>query len=120
MPSASGRTWEDYEALVDDAEAHARALLALPGRKQVDAARRVAAGGLSVRATESLVKQLQQPKAVARVAAAKSPDIQHLESRLSDTLGARVLLHEGRNGKGKLEIRYNSLEELDGILSHIH
>ena len=98
---------------------HARALLALSGRKQVDAARRVVSGGMSVRATEALVKQLQQSKP-AQKKATKNPDVLHLEARLSDTLGARVLLHAGRNGKGKLEIRYNSLDELDGILEHIN
>ncbi len=98
---------------------HARALLALSGRKQVDAARKVVGGGLSVRATEALVRQLQQSKP-APEKAAKDPDIVHLETRLSDTLGAQVLLHAGRNGKGKLEIRYNSLDELDGILEHIN
>jgi ParB family chromosome partitioning protein len=52
--------------------------------------------------------------------ATKNPDVLNLEARLSDTLGAQVLLHAGRNGKGRLEIRYNSLDELDGILEHIH
>ncbi|MEN8107322.1 MAG: ParB/RepB/Spo0J family partition protein [Pseudomonadota bacterium] len=97
---------------------HARALLALTGRKQVDAARKVAANGLSVRATEAMVKQLQQSKP-ARKMASKNPDVLQLEAKLSDTLGARVMVHPGRNGKGKLEIRYNSLDELDGILEHI-
>ena len=98
---------------------HARALLALSGKKQVDAARRVVAGGLSVRATEALVKQLQSSRPAASKAA-KNPDVLHLEARLSDTLGAQVVLLPGRNGKGKLEIRYNSLDELDGILEHIN
>ena len=95
------------------------ALLALSGKKQVDAARRVVAGGLSVRATEALVKQLQSSRPAASKAA-KNPDVLHLEARLSDTLGAQVVLLPGRNGKGKLEIRYNSLDELDGILEHIN
>jgi ParB family chromosome partitioning protein len=113
---------EDVKEMVEHGQlemGHARALLALSGRKQIDAARRVVSGGLSVRATEALVKQLQQSKP-AQKKASKNPDVLHLEARLSDTLGAQVLLHAGRNGKGKLEIHYNSLDELDGILEHIN
>ena len=113
---------EDVKQMVEHGQlemGHARALLALSGRKQVDAARRVVSGGMSVRATEALVKSLQQSKPVQKTSA-KNPDVLHLEARLSDTLGAQVLLHAGRNGKGKLEIRYNSLDELDGILEHIN
>ncbi|MGD2112659.1 MAG: ParB/RepB/Spo0J family partition protein [Gammaproteobacteria bacterium] len=98
---------------------HARALLALGGRQQVDAARRVVGNGLSVRATEALVRQIQQPKPVKKPAVTRNPDVVHLEAQLSDTLGATVLIHAGRGGRGKLEIRYNSLDELDGILEHI-
>jgi ParB family chromosome partitioning protein len=98
---------------------HARALLALSGRRQVEAARQVVARGLTVRATEGLVKSLQRPAATRDVAVKKDPNIQQLESSLADRLGATVRLRPGRGGKGRLEISYNSLDELDGILEHI-
>jgi ParB family chromosome partitioning protein len=98
---------------------HARALLALGGAKQLKAAQQVIAQGLTVRATERLVQQLQQPKTPRPVAPSKDPDIQRLETRLADTLGASVVIRHGQAGKGKLEIGYNSLDELDGILEHI-
>ena len=98
---------------------HARALLALSGARQLEAARQVQSRGLSVRATEGLVRQLQQPRKSKPAAAKKDPDIQLLETQLADKLGAGVLIREGRGGKGKLEISYNSLDELDGILEHI-
>ncbi len=98
---------------------HARALLALSGTRQVEAARQVIAKGLTVRATERLVQQLQQPRRPAPAVAGKNPDVQRLEANLADRLGARVLIRQGRGGKGRLEIRYNSLDELDGILEHI-
>ncbi|HYQ73460.1 MAG TPA: chromosome partitioning protein ParB, partial [Gammaproteobacteria bacterium] len=76
--------------------------------------------GLTVRATEGLVKSLQRPVDAARpVTVKKDPNIQQLESSLADRLGASVRLRPGRGGKGKLEISYNSLDELDGILEHI-
>jgi len=98
---------------------HARALLALSGGRQIEAARQVVARGLTVRATEGLVKSLQRPADARPVAVKKDPNIQQLESSLADRLGASVRLHPGRGGKGKLEISYNSLDELDGILEHI-
>jgi ParB family transcriptional regulator, chromosome partitioning protein len=98
---------------------HARALLALSGGRQIEAARQVVARGLTVRATEGLVKSLQRPVADRPAAMKKDPNIQQLESSLADRLGASVRLRPGRGGKGKLEISYNSLDELDGILEHI-
>jgi len=100
---------------------HARALLALSGVRQVEAARQVIARGLTVRATERLVQELQRTDVPHRPSArtSRDPDIQRLEARLSDRLGASVLIRHGTGGKGRLEIRYNSLDELDGILEHI-
>ena len=99
---------------------HARALLGLSGRAQVDAAKQVVAKGLSVRATERLVKQLgAPPKARPASSGSVDPDVQRLENRLSETLGAKVSVTHGKNGKGKVLITYNSLDELDGIIAHI-
>ena len=99
---------------------HARALLALEGAKQIEAARQVISRGLSVRATEGLIRQLQQKRTTKSSVKPRDPDIQKLETSLADKLGAHVLLRQGKGGKGKLEISYNSLDELDGILEHIH
>ncbi len=101
---------------------HARALLGLSGSAQVAAARDVAKRGMSVRETERLVKRLQGRKAdsgKARATAA-DPDIRRLEDNLSERLGARVSVRHQASGKGRLEIRYNSLDELDGIIAKIH
>jgi ParB family chromosome partitioning protein len=113
---------ETVKAMVERRElemGHARALLALSGGRQLEAARQVVARGLTVRATEGLVKSLQRPAATSPVAVKKDPNIQQLESSLADRLGASVRLRPGRGGKGRLEISYNSLDELDGILEHI-
>ena len=102
---------------------HARALLALTDpAAQLEAARRVAKGQLSVRATEQLVQKLaaprQKPSAGKRVKTV-DPDVRRLESQVAERLGARVELEHGAGGKGRLVIRYNSLDELEGILEHI-
>ena len=113
---------EDVKGMVERRElemGHARALLALAGHRQVEAARQVTARGLSVRATEALVRQLLQPPQRKPAPAPADPNIRHLENSLSDRLGATVVIRPGRGGRGKLEISYNSLDELDGILEHI-
>jgi ParB family chromosome partitioning protein len=38
---------------------------------------------------------------------------------LSEKLGATVAIEHSGSGKGRLVVRYNSLDELDGILTHI-
>ncbi|MEM6638274.1 MAG: ParB/RepB/Spo0J family partition protein [Pseudomonadota bacterium] len=113
---------ESVKRLLDERKlemGHARALLALSGGEQVAAANEVVAKGLSVRATEALVKQRGGATKKTARAPSKDPDVQRLESSLSEKLGASVTLVQGRGGKGKLTIRYNSLDELDGILDHI-
>jgi ParB family chromosome partitioning protein len=47
------------------------------------------------------------------------PNIQRLEGELADKLGARVNIEHARAGHGRVVIRYNSLDELDGILGHL-
>ncbi len=100
---------------------HARAILGLPYGKQVPAALQVVAKQMSVREAENLVKKLAagggDPVPVRKVV---DPDIQRMEMDLSEKLGAKVNFNHGNKGKGKLVIHYNSIDELDGILSHIH
>ena len=113
---------EAVKQLVEQGElemGHARALLALSGKQQLEAARQVVNRGLTVRATEGLVKSLQRPGPAKPEKPRKDANIQRLETDLSDKLGARVAIREGRGGKGKLEISYNSLDELDGVLAHL-
>ncbi|MEM9208153.1 MAG: ParB/RepB/Spo0J family partition protein [Pseudomonadota bacterium] len=100
---------------------HARALLALAdGNKQLEAAREVVKKGLSVRATEALVKKLQGPRSAKKAPApSANADIRRLETEMSDKLGARVRIDHSAKGAGKLVISYNTLDELDGILKHI-
>ncbi len=102
---------------------HARALLAINNvTQQLDAAKQVVKKGLSVRETEKLIRRML---AVAGKANASSQpkqanaDIRRLEMDVSEKLGAKVSIDHGTKGAGKLVVNYNSLDELDGILSHI-
>jgi ParB family transcriptional regulator, chromosome partitioning protein len=99
---------------------HARTLLTLDANTQREIARQIVARGLSVRQTEALVRSYQEDKSKTKIHTAPSADIRVLEERLSEKLGAGVEIQQGAKGKGKLVICYNSLDELDGILNHIH
>ncbi len=98
---------------------HARALLGLEGEAQSQAARTVVGKGLSVRQTEALVRSLQAGGKAQPAAPALDPNIRQLQNDLSQRLGAKVQIQHGAKGSGKLVLNYNSLDELDGILSHI-
>ena len=97
---------------------HARALLPLPEADQETAARRVVSGGLSVRQTEALVKrmlQAQPPSPEPR----RDADTRRLERNLSERVGAPVSIVGQKGGRGRIVIRYGSLDELDGILERM-
>lgn len=100
---------------------HARALLSLPAKQQPAVARKVARRGLSVRATEALVKAIgaDNKSGPTGPAAKTEPNTLKLQNDLSEKLGARVIIRQQRGQKGTLQIHYNSLAELDGILDHI-
>ena len=100
---------------------HSRALLGLTGTAQDHAALKVADGQLSVRDTEALVRKLlqEQQRGVETTAKPeKDADTQRLERKLMDNLGAQVKIKHGKSGRGELVIKYSTLEELDGVLSH--
>ncbi|HEX6138528.1 MAG TPA: ParB/RepB/Spo0J family partition protein [Casimicrobiaceae bacterium] len=101
---------------------HARALLALPVTQQSGAAARVVDGALSVRETERLVNALLNP--VKRAARRKSrpaydADTARLENDMAEKLGAVVHIEPGRQGAGRIVIRYSTLEQLDGIVARL-
>lgn len=98
---------------------HARALLALKDNEQSDAARLVAAKQLTVRETENLVRRILEPKPVL-AEKPRDPDVIALEQRLSERFAAPVQISYNKQGKGKVEIAYSSLDELDGIINKLN
>lgn len=98
---------------------HARALLALKKENQLLAARQVVARELSVRETEALVKNWGIPNKMSPKPVKKDPNVQKLETTLSEQLGAVVKITHSSQGKGTVTVYYHSLDELDGILGRI-
>jgi ParB family chromosome partitioning protein len=112
---------DDVKLLVEHGDiemGHARALLALEGDDQSQAAQVVSGKGLTVRDTEKLVKKLLEP-AKPKKEKSIDPDVQNLMTRLSENLGAPVSIDHNAKGKGKLVISFSDLQQLDGILSKI-
>ena len=97
---------------------HARAILGLEGEEQARAAREIVSKGLSVREAEQLVRHMRDGRTDSKptVEPTLDPNIARLQQDLSDKLGAKVVFQHATNGKGKLVVHYNSLDELDGIL----
>jgi ParB family chromosome partitioning protein len=101
-------------------EGHARALLALPtSQAQAAALLTVLSHELNVRQTEALVRRLtgERPAPVAKPA--PPPEVADLERRLEDSLGTRVNLKRGSQGRGTVVIHFYSDEELDALIDRL-
>jgi len=94
---------------------HARALLSLDAGKQTEAAHVIAEKGLSVREAEKLAQKVLNPEKHTRVP--KDHDVERLEEEISEKIGAKVSIKSRSQGKGKLVIEYDSLDQLDVIIN---
>ena len=97
---------------------HARALLPLKADLQLEAAKAVAAQGLSVRQTEALAKRLANPKEERKL----SNDERIAESygrlaaqELSDKIGRTCRIVSGKK-KGRIELDYYGIDDLNDLL----
>jgi len=115
---------EDVQKLLEHSDidlGHAKVLLSLPRDDQFRAAQDVIARGLSVRQTESLVRNLLAEDKVKTKSATQTndADIRRLQDELSEKIGVPVIIDHSARGKGRVMLKYNSLDERDGILAHI-
>ncbi len=94
---------------------HARALLALDSGRQIEAANRIAARGLSVRETETLVAEMLKGVPAARRRKVDR-DLSRLQEEVSGRMGTTVEIRPGKKGSGKLVVHYASLDHLDQML----
>ncbi|HSG75672.1 MAG TPA: ParB/RepB/Spo0J family partition protein [Burkholderiales bacterium] len=97
---------------------HARALLSLDGARQIEAANRIAARGLSVREAEALVNKMQRGQ-TARRARKTDRDLARLEEEVSGRLGTTVEIRAGGKGRGKVIVHYSGLDHLDQLLKKL-
>ena len=96
---------------------HAKALMPLEKEVMLALANKVISDELTVRQTEALVK-----KTLAPVAPKVGFDretvlaLEEMEKLASESVGNKVSIHHTPKNKGKVEIRYHSVEELERII----
>ncbi len=99
---------------------HARALLALESPEQMlSASGKIAALSMSVRQTETFVRNLLDPeRKLGKVEAAAEemdPNVKAAQEQLQRSLGLKVRIEDVR-GKGRVVIEYSNLEDFDTLL----
>lgn len=101
--------------------AHARALLPLPTPEaQIAAMNQVIKLDLSVRQTETLVKNLlQDEKPRPRPKKTLPPELLHVQTQFEHVLGTRVNIEAGGKQGGRVIIHYYSDEELQALYDAI-
>ena len=102
---------------------HARALLALESAEQMlAAAQKVAVLAMSVRQTESYVKGLLDPeRKLGKLEQAKpkiDPNVREAQQELQRVLGLKVRI-EDVEGKGRVIIEYNNLDDFDALMDSL-
>ncbi len=118
------------QMVIDDmiSTGHARALLGIDdSEKQYATAQRIFDEKLNVRDTEKLVKKIQQElasqqseKPVKESDPALKAVFNELEEKMKAILGTKVLIHQKDTNKGKIEIEYYSMDELDRIMDMLN
>lgn len=95
---------------------HGKVLLGIKDKKkQIEMAKRIIDEGLNIRQTENIIKEKKPRKKKAKKMKEKDPHIIDLEDNLMSILGTKVNLVAGKK-KGKIEIEYYGLDDLDRIL----
>ena len=115
---------DEVKEMLDDEKltpGHARALLSLEKKEdQVSVANQVFDQQLTVRETEKLVKSLGKPKKPKKITPEALQLIyRDLENRIREKVSAKVTIKPANDKKGRIEIEYNSQEELEGIVDKI-
>ena len=95
---------------------HARALLGTDNAEKL--AKEIVKKGLNVRQTEMLVKLSGSVLSSSRKKYEKDANTKDLERELSSLLGLRVTIQDNKS-RGKIMIEYETLEQLDGVLSRL-
>lgn len=116
------------QMVIDDmlTTGHARAILGIDDmEKQYITAQKIFDEKLSVRETEKLVKKLQQEKdevptdKTVKLDPKMEAICHDLEEKMKSILGTKVAINQKDNKKGKIEIEYYSMDELDRIIDLI-
>lgn len=100
---------------------HARALLGLTNQSQIEAAKLVIGKSLSVRETEQLVQRINNPseKQIIKLDSEFEKKATEWKKHLAKQLSSKVNMHFGPNGKGRVVIHFESIEEADWLMDNM-
>lgn len=114
---------QDYILNEDISEGHGRALIAIENDyDQITIANKILDENLSVRETEKLIKSLLQKNDSKQQVTNLEPQSNYmndLKYKLENYFGTKVSINNNHN-KGKIQIEYYSVEDLDRILNLIY
>ena len=113
----------EVQKLLDDdsiSEGHARALLGLGSKEeQIKTGKKIAEKGMSVREVEKLVdSQKQTPDATKEKNVLQFNKIPRITEQLSTHLETQVRINIGKK-KGKIEIEFDNIKELERVVGKI-
>ncbi|KRN25850.1 ParB/RepB/Spo0J family partition protein [Lacticaseibacillus camelliae] len=95
----------------------ARTLLSLKDKKRlVPLAKRTVQDNLTVRQLERLINQLNEGAKPSKKVAPKSPFLRESEHQLQDKFGTKVNIAQSKQGKGKIEIDFETQDDLSRLL----
>ena len=95
---------------------HARAILSLSFIDQTKMCQKIINQQLTVREVEKAVSKGETEKIPSKQS--KDNDIRRLENELSEKLGVVVSINHKSSGRGSINLKYSSLEELDKIIAN--
>lgn len=100
---------------------HARALIAVDKiDQQLYIFDEIRTKGLSVRQTESLVRNLYKEKSTQKTKSSLPDGYKKVEDKLASHFSTRVKLKHAKNGSGQITFDYYSLEELNKLLDQMN
>jgi len=95
---------------------HARAILSLSFIDQTKMCQKIINQQLTVREVEKAVSKGETKKIPSKQS--KDNDIKRLENELSEKLGIVVSINHKSSGRGSINLKYSSLDELDKIIAN--
>ena len=95
---------------------HARAILSLSFIDQTKMCQKIINQQLTVREVEKAVSKGETKKIPSKQS--KDNDIRRLENELSEKLGIVVSINHKSSGRGSINLKYSSLDELDKIIAN--
>lgn len=99
---------------------HCKALLGLEGKEaRLKVMNKIIEEDLSVRATEEYIRRVNQPTEVRKAKYRPPKEILYYENDLKEKFSTKVKIKHKKSNKGKIEIEYYSIDDLNRILNQL-